>query len=129
MAIYSFYFLGVTGEVIIEKHWRKACSREAIKYFWQQVNAVVDKAEVPPVLVFDHFEATIYIFSILVDGNFFVATTGKANFDQKSWKWPSIVLSIHTLCVHSLTLFLPSSYPSSPLHRIMADAQRSTRHH
>lgn len=69
--IQSFFFAAATGEVLIEKHWRSVTPRTILAHFLSHVDRCGTKEEVPPVITYSGY----YIFSVLRDGNFLIATT------------------------------------------------------
>lgn len=72
--IQSFFFISVTGDVLIEKHWRGTTPRTVCEFFWEEVNKYESKEEVPPVIATSKY----YLTSILREGNFLLAiSTGE----------------------------------------------------
>jgi len=68
----SFHLIDATGEILIEKVWRKSKSvKLAIQYFWKEVHSYSNPEEVPPILQYVNH----YLISIYRDGNFLVAIT------------------------------------------------------
>mmetsp|Transcript_1106 Transcript_1106/g.1677 ORF Transcript_1106/g.1677 Transcript_1106/m.1677 type:complete len:439 (+) Transcript_1106:37-1353(+) len=46
----SLFVLSASGEVLIEKHWRKTTSRSVVDLFLDQINGCDDPRDVPPVI-------------------------------------------------------------------------------
>ena len=67
----SFFLIGKTGEVLIEKHWRDVTPRSVCDYFWDEVNKYESRDEMPPVVNTTKY----YLVSIYREDMFFLGTT------------------------------------------------------
>jgi AP-3 complex subunit mu len=77
--IHSLFIYNHTGEILIEKHWRGATNRSVAEFFWEEVNKLDNREDIPPILN----TAKYYLFNIHRNNIFFMATA--TNDVQPLW--------------------------------------------
>ncbi|CAN7992752.1 unnamed protein product [Ixodes hexagonus] len=69
--IHSFFVINTSGDVFIEKHWKKVIHRSVCDYFFEVQKKVASPEEIPPVISTPHH----YLINIYRSKMFFVAVT------------------------------------------------------
>ncbi|CAN7989898.1 unnamed protein product [Ixodes pacificus] len=69
--IHSFFVINTSGDVFIEKHWKKVIHRSVCDYFFEVQKRVASPEEIPPVISTPHH----YLINIFRSKMFFVAVT------------------------------------------------------
>ena len=67
--IHSLFLINPSGDVFLEKHWRRVVGRSVCDYFFEARERAGGPEDVPPVLQTPHH----YLISIYRDGLFFLS--------------------------------------------------------